>query len=236
MDISNSLSSKKMLFPKKRYVGFTLPEVLISLTIVGFLAAGLTFFMTDVSRGLFWGAQKIEISQDVRSFTMRIAAEARSANSAIIYPSFSATDRDSGVDRRDDGLSGDCLVLVNTEPFPDTDSPEHYTRIIVYFRKADATDNVGPVRRIEWPSSGTTGTGHYIDATTKTIEAQLASIAPNDSGDYPVIVELSRGMADGRLFTNFRQGKVIVVNGEILHGNQAEEVTNTYNLSISPRG
>ncbi|WOO39954.1 type II secretion system protein [Rubellicoccus peritrichatus] len=236
MYYSHTSSQQRIKSEKSKSRGFTLPEALISLTIIGFLSAGLTYFMKDVAYGLFWGTQKIEISQDVRSFTMRIAAEARSANSAIIYSSFKNTDRDQGADRRDDGLSGDCLVLVNTEPYPNADSPEHYTRVIVYFRKAAETENIGPVRRLEWPASGTTGTSHYVDASGKTIEELLTSIAADDTGDYPVIVELSRGMADGRLFTNFRQGKVIVVNGEILHGNQAEEVTNTYNLSISPRG
>lgn len=214
--------------------GFTLTEMLISLTLVALLSVGLMFFMLDVARGIFWGTEKSEISEDVRSFTMRLAAEARSANAAIIYPSFAADDRNQGSDRRDDGQSGDCLVLINTEPYPDADDPEHYTSAIIYFRKAsEATDGVGPVHRLEWNA---TTPSEFVDTGTSTLEQLLSQIASDDSGDYPVVIELSRGVANGRLFTNYKQGRVTVVNGEILHGNNVKEVTNTYNLSISPRG
>jgi len=214
--------------------GFTLTELMISLTLVVLLAAGLMVFMIDVARGIFWGTEKAEISEDVRSFTMRLAAEARSANAAVIYRSFASEDRDAGSDRRDDSQSGDCLVLVNTEPYPDADDPEHYTSAIVYFRKASTeTDGVGPVHRLEWNAASP---GDYVDTTSTTLEGLLSSIESDDTGDYPVVIELSRGVANGRLFTNYKQGRVTVVNGEILHGNNAKEVTNTYNLSISPRG
>lgn len=213
---------------------FSLTELLIAMAVLALLSVGLYTFMIDTSRGLFWGTEKAGITKDVRTFTMRLAAEARSANAAIIYPSFTSEDRDSGGDRRDDGQSGDCLVLVNTAPFPNTDDPEHYTRIIVYYREPESTeDNVGPVRRIEWPTSGST---MAINASENELETVLAQLIASDSGEHPVVVELSRGMSNGRLFTNFRQGKVTVVNGEIYHGNNVKEVTNTYNLSISPRG
>lgn len=214
--------------------GFTLMEMLISLMIISLLATGLMVFMVDVARGIFWGTEKAEISEDVRSFTMRLAAEARSANAAIIYKSFATTDRNAGSDRRDDSQSGDCLVLVNTEPYPDADDPEHYTSAIIYFRRGAADDDgVGPVYRLEWQASSPSD---FVDTSTQTLEELLATIAPDDTGEYPVVIELSRGVANGRLFTNYKQGKVTVVNGEILHGNNVKEVTNTYNLSISPRG
>ncbi len=219
---------------RSREAGFPLVEMLISLTVVSLLSAGLMVFMIDVARGIFWGTEKAEISEDVRSFTMRLAAEARSANAAVIYPSFATDDRNQGSDRRDDSQSGDCLVLINTEPYPDTDDNEHYTSAVIYFRKANEdAAGVGPVYRLEWQAESASD---YVDASTATLEALLTQIAADDTGDYPVVIELSRGVANGRLFTNYQQGKVTVVNGEILHGNNVKEVTNTYNLSISPRG
>lgn len=231
---------KKHLNSKQAAGGFTLMELLISLTLVSLLSVGLMVFMLDVARGIFWGTEKAEISEDVRSFTMRLAAEARSANTAIIYKSFAAEDRDKGADRCDDEQSGDCLVLITTQPYPDADDPEHFTSAIIYFRKTSSeTDGVGPVHRIEWNSPDSTSfvpADNYVDTSTNTLEDLLRQIEADDTGDYPVVIELSRGVANGRLFTNFRQGKVTVVNGEILHGNNVKEVTNTYNLSVSPRG
>ncbi|MBK1857477.1 prepilin-type N-terminal cleavage/methylation domain-containing protein [Cerasicoccus arenae] len=214
--------------------GFTLTEMLIALTLVSLLSVGMMAFMVDVARGVFWGTEKAEISEDVRTFTMRLAAEARSSNAAIIYKSFATDDRDAGADRRDDNQSGDCLVLVNTEPYPNSDDSEHYTSAVIYFRKANEdNDGIGPVYRLEWNA---TSASDFLDTANYTLEDMLTKIADDDSGDYPVVIELSRGVSNGRLFTNYKQGKVTVVNGEILHGNNVKEVTNTYNLSISPRG
>ena len=49
------------------------------------------------------------------------------------------------------------------------------------------------------------------------------------------MLELAKGLANERLFYNYRDHS-IVVNGQILHGNAARSVTNTYNFTISPRG
>jgi len=49
------------------------------------------------------------------------------------------------------------------------------------------------------------------------------------------VVQLSEGLADGRLFYNFKN-RTVMINGKIIHGNQAKWVTDTYNFSISPRG
>ena len=215
--------------------GFTLTEIIFSVLLVALLSVGMMTFMLDVARGVFWGTEKSEISEDVRSFTMRLAAETRSSNAAIIYSSFATEDRNSGGDRRDDGQSGDCLVLATLQPHPNADDPEHYTSVIVYFRKAsdDEEDGAGPVYRLAWSAEDSSD---YVNASDTTIEQMLTKLAADDSGEYPIVIELSRGIANGRLFTNYQQGKVTVVNGEILHGNNAQEVTNTYNLSISPRG
>jgi len=50
-----------------------------------------------------------------------------------------------------------------------------------------------------------------------------------------LVIELSRGLADERLFYNF-WGRSVMVNGQIHHGNDAKRVTETYNFTISPRG
>jgi len=224
--------------PSRTSTGLTLVELLFAMTIVTILSAGLVVFMIDVSRGVFWGVEKAQISEDVRSFTMRIAAEARSANDFLIYETFQPEDRNQGTDRRGPDQSGDCLVLANTEFYPDAASPTHYTRIIVYYRLPEGADGIGPVHRFEWEAENPTEYHQATDSSGQiinTFESVLAAVAPNADENNPVVIELSRGVANNRLFTNFRDNTV-VINGEILHGHQVKEVTNTYNLSISPRG
>lgn len=205
---------------------------MITLTLFGFITAGLTAFMVDSTRGLFWTANKSLITNDVRNFTMRISKETLGARTGIVYKSFSLSDRDSVGDQKQSGETGDCLVLVSYDPYPDLDDPLHYTGLVVFFRRADE-DGISPVYRAEKvfdtpvEIDTSSGTSHFEDF----LKAQFA----DDSEDYPVVLELSRGLADGNLFRNFGNN-TFVVNGEILHGNSVKEVTNTYNLTISPRG
>jgi len=218
--------------PPPRSKGFTLVEVMVTMTIFGFVSIGLAAFIIEVNRGLFWSAQKSLITKDVRNFTTRISLETLGANTGYVYPGFNRADRDSVDDRRQSGQSGDCLVLIYMDPHPDIDDPKHYTRIVVYFRQPDA-ENVSPVYRAEKTFSTpreidtSAGPDHFEDLLN-------AHFPPNPTG-FPVVLELSRGLADGSLFRNFGNN-TFVVNGEILHGNQVKEVTNTYNLTISPRG
>lgn len=212
--------------------GFTLVEIMVSLTLLSLVSVSLTAFMIQSTRGLFWAANKSLITNDVRNFTMRISKETLGARTGIIYSSFALSDRNAVSDQKQSGETGDCLVLVYYDPYPSIEDPLHYTKLVIFFRKADA-DGISPVYRAEKVFSTpqkidtTKGVSHFEDF----VKLQFA----NDSGDYPVVLELSRGLADGKLFRNFGNN-TFVVNGEILHGNSVKEVTNTYNLTISPRG
>ncbi len=211
---------------------YTLVEIMVSLTMFGLIAVGLMAFMIDSTKGLFWAANKSLITNDVRNFTMRISSETLGARTGYVYRSFAKSDRNEVGDQKQSGETGDCLVLIYFDPYPNIEDPLHYTKLVVFFRKPDQ-NGLSPVYRaekiFETPKEIKTADGvdHFEDF--------LASHFSDDSGDYPVVLELSRGLADGKLFRNFGNN-TFVVNGEILHGNAVKEVTNTYNLTISPRG
>jgi len=212
--------------------GFTLVEIMVVSAIFGLISIGLAAFMLDSTRGMFWASNKAKITNDVRNFTLRISKETLGARKGYVYNSFATADRDKLNDRRDSGQTGDCLVLVSYDPYPNIDDPLHYTKIVVFFRKPDA-NGLSPVFKAEQIFE----TPQRIDTSTGVdhFEAYVAKYFADDSGEYPVVLELSRGLADGNLFRNFGNN-TFVVNGEILHGNKVKEVTNTYNLTISPRG
>lgn len=222
-----------------RRPGFTIVEIMVVVTLFGFISIGLASFLISSQRGLFWASNKSKITNDVRLFTMRITQETLGARTAYVYDSFALSDRDKPGDRRESGQTGDCLVLIyydyfnsgslNYSPVPGPDDEGRYTKLVVFFRKPDS-DGISPVYRAEKVFSSP----QEIDKTKK-FEDFLAAQFSNDEGDYPVVLELSRGLADGNLFRNFGNN-TFVVNGEILHGNDVKEVTNTYNLTISPRG
>jgi prepilin-type N-terminal cleavage/methylation domain-containing protein len=208
--------------------GFTLVEIIFVLAIFGLVSVALMSFFIFTARGIVWATNKAEIVGDVRNFTARITDEALDANVGYVYKSFALAQRDAPSDRVESGLSGDCLVLVHTERYPTMEDPDHYSKIVVFFRLADE-DGVGPVHRAEVEFSPPLEPGGL------NFETFMANHFPDDPTDFPVVLQLSRGLTDGSLFQN-RRDISFLVNGEIIHGKNREEVTNTYNLTISPRG
>jgi len=212
---------------KRSRLAFTLPEVLLVLGLLGGVLAGASSFFLASYRALFVSTEKLKINRDIRTITSEMMDHARDANKFLIYTSFAATDRDDTSDRQWMGRTGDLLVLVFHRPWPTAADPEHITRIVGYFRAPDE-DNVGPVRRFDlrWAPAD------YPRADQVPVETLLPPAS--QAHVFPRVIELSRGLADQRLFYNL-EDRAIVVKGEILHGNEAKRVTDTYNFTVSPR-
>ena len=212
---------------------FTLVETLMTMSITSFITVGLAMFSVTMAKDYYWSANKSLITTDVRLFTAELSKEVRSSNAAYIYTSFSLSDRNEPEDRAGNGESGDCLLLVYSTPYPNVDDDRHITELVAYYRAPDE-DGKGSVHRFRHELA----VGNYINESTfaadYTIETVLANL--NTSGTHSEVVELSRGLANGNLFKSQKQGSLVLVNGEIIHGVNSTEVTNTYNLTLSPRG
>jgi type II secretory pathway pseudopilin PulG len=217
---------------KRRLSGFTLTEIIIAAAIVVLTLGALTSFMVSSTKDIFWATNKSIITNDVRSFTQRISNETLGANTGYVYKSFSASDRNSASDQKQSGQTGDCLVLIHIAPYPNIGDDKHYTKLVIYFRAPDENGE-SPVYRVEktfdTPQPIKTENGHNH------FEKFLTIHFPRSGDTSNIVLELSRGLADGNLFRNFGNN-TFIINGEILHGNNVKEVTNTYNLTISPRG
>lgn len=218
---------------KRSKRGFTLIEIMMTMTVSSFITLGLTSFSTILAKDFYWSANKSQITTDVRLFTAELSKEVRSSNAAYIYTSFNSGDRDAIQDRAGNNESGDCLMLVYSTPYPNVDDDRHVTDLVLYYRQPDASGQ-GSVHRFRHSFS----TENYIEESlfnpSYTIETVLSDL--NTSGTHPQVVELSQGLANGKLFKNQQQGSLILVNGEIIHGKNSTEVTNTYNLTLAPRG
>lgn len=218
---------------KRSRRGFTLIEIMMTMTISSFITIGLTSFSIILARDFYWSANKSQITTDVRLFTAELSQEVRSSNAAYIYDSFNSADRDAVQDRAGNNESGDCLVLVYSTPYPEVDDERHITELVVYYRQPDASGE-GSVHRFRHSFSVANYIEESLFDSSYTIETVLSNL--NTSGTHPEVVELSRGLANGQLFKSQQQGSLILVNGEIIHGVNSTEVTNTYNLTLSPRG
>lgn len=202
--------------------GFTLVEMMIVVGITGFVLAGMTSFFIQFYTISFVNEQRNQINKDIRQLTGELTNTGRQANYFTMYDSIAVADRNTAGDRRTAGFAGDLLVFVYTA----NDNTGDITRLECYYRDNTSADvdALAPVRHytLDIPSG-----------SSSTVEALIPDLATLQTGDE--VVELSKGLSNGRLFFNF-WGKSIMVNGQIYHGNDAKRVTETYNFSISPRG
>lgn len=216
--------SRRKAGPRRK--GFTLVEIMVSTTVSAILSIGLFgFFMTSYKIG-FVNQERNRINANMRQLTATLLQDGRQANYFVLYESTSPVARDKANDRRLDGQAGDFLVFVYTEPAASPLDPSRIKRIVAYYRQQGANDPEGlaPVRR-------------YDQEWTTASDAALEDLLPTESelALADEVIELSRGLADNRLFFNF-WGRSVMVNGQIYHGNAAKRVTETYNFTISPRG
>lgn len=194
--------------------GFSLAEVLVTTVAFGIVMGATMSFLISGTNFASYNEGKLLVNRDIRKFTSELSDHATYSNFFVIYRSF--TDRAV----IDDGESGDFLVLA----FVDDDNPSLYTAVIGFYRAATATTE-GPVRKFAY---------RFDTPTAGPLEDLLPPTSSN--GSHPEIVELSKGLSDGRLFYNYFN-RSITVQGEILHqGSNLKRATNTYNFSISPRG
>ncbi len=218
--------------------GMTLIEVMVAAAISGLVVLGTVSFFIQALNIYHYDSGKLKVNRDIRKLTSEMTDSATYANYALIYPSFSArtkivtvTNPDTGVTTTsgvplqvEDGQSGDMLVLVYVDPADDT----KIQRMVGYFR-APANPNdpasEGPVRRFDTTFSPTSSSA-AVDL--------LPSVASMNT--WPEVIELSRGLSEGRLFHNF-YGRSVMIRGQIFHsGDLNRRATNTYNFTISPRG
>jgi prepilin-type N-terminal cleavage/methylation domain-containing protein len=164
-------------------------------------------------------------------------------------------------DRRQAGMEGNFLVFVYYEdPFFDSrlydgDSTNNtvdnarVTRLVGYW-SAPNRDLAGEIAVYKFDtddfrsgaaSSWTTPWSVTFPATLDSATT-LESLLPPDTsawaqdGRFEILVNDARGLSPDQFhFINF-QNRSVLVRTKILHGNQAKQVTNTYNFTITPRG
>lgn len=206
--------------------GFTLAEVIVSSAIAGMITvATMGFYMTNYKIG-FVNQERNRINADMRRFTGQLIRDGREANYFVLYSSVAETARDEREDRQLDGNSGDLLVFVTTEETTSITDPTLIKSYVAYFRavESEGSEILSPVRRYE---------ATFANAKSDDLEDLLPGVDSLFLADE--VIELSKGLADGRLFYNF-WGRSVMINGQIHHGNAAKRVTETYNFTVSPRG
>ncbi len=212
--------------------GFTLVEVIISMTILTMVIGGLLSFNFQIIKGGIYATDKIEINSKIRKITSELSDVSKESNYFVLYNSFSTTDHDAAEDRLSSGFSGDFAVFVYVEENALSFGTNKVTRIVGYYRKDETTEglsNVGPITKFDKSYE----TPVDISSTGSTTLEELILTASSSLSEE--IVEITAGLANGDLFYNYDK-KSIMINAQIYHGNARKRVTDTYNFTVSPRG
>ena len=228
----------------QRRGGFSLVELMVAVAIMAVVSIGICQFTLATARTLFDSSAKLQINKDIRHFTGELSVSGRTARAFYLYPSFPEGSALTLSQRRSAGQSGDLAIFMATEPepideaLPDAVQEFYVTRLVAYARVPDEGSQMGPVIRYERTYPHDPENGVYAprtSASTFSIESMINDMLTSASTTRREVLQLSRGLADERLFFNYREHSLIV-NGEILHGNDTRRVTNTYNFTVTPRG
>jgi hypothetical protein len=217
----------------RRARAFSLAEVLIATTILGFTVTAILSLFINMSKSYKYNTFRLTINRDVRAFTNELTDAATSSNFFVILADF-ATRATGAVGSQvlasmGDGQSGDCLLLVYKDDTDDT----KIARIIGYYHDPDST-GFGPVRKFD------------LTYTPSASSTSLWTLMPNVStlhtnGDIisaGTVGEATGTSTSGKLFYNFFN-RSIMVKGQINYISSdglTRRAVSTYNFTVSPRG
>jgi prepilin-type N-terminal cleavage/methylation domain-containing protein len=237
--------------------GFTLAEMVVSLGISAVLMDMLVKFYVEEAKYMYTNEQKLTINKDMRVLTAQMSDDARYANFFVMYSNYTVSARTSPSQELLQANSGDFLVFVfygnNTSSAPVNVRP--ISELVGYYREpyqsnqlylnpmTNAPASLEPVHRFDLSvANGTLPANQYLESAsvpsggvTTTIEALLPDASAATIASHPIVVQLANGLADGCLFHNF-WGKSVMINGQIVQGDNYMSASDTYNFTISPRG
>ncbi|HTQ30338.1 MAG TPA: prepilin-type N-terminal cleavage/methylation domain-containing protein [Opitutaceae bacterium] len=239
-----------------RAPAFTLVELLVAMTIIGFAVAGAIAITIQGLKIYYTDTNRLSVNKDMRKFTQAMFTDAAFSNDFYIYdPATNGAIPTSGNDNYvSSGKSGDDLLLVTTSTNSATGAIT-VTKLIAYYRTVtNTTNNSGPIYRIEVDSpqdgSGTTP----APGNTAIYALWNANIKPLIAGHTATFITSAIGTASyntspasspSHLNVFYNANAFIMVRcqiqeqgyngGTTANTNQIKAI-DTYNLSIWPRG
>jgi prepilin-type N-terminal cleavage/methylation domain-containing protein len=230
--------------------GFTLVEVMISLTIVVLvMALTLSTFLFGI-RMMYKNNERLATNTTLRYFMAQMSKATLDASEFYIYPSYATLDGtvnsmgDLTTSMTDsyglDLYHGDCLVLVTRTSLEDG---ANIRRITIYYRTTADPDKEGAIRYYEGKDYGTSGTTDTLDTLLSAINLKAA---PNYPGSKLLAARTyGRAKADGHRYPIFSskapvlgtENESVAVNVEVVNGSDINNLlsSSSFNYTISPR-
>ena len=247
--------------PRSGTAGFTLVEVMVSMTIVTIVMGLCLSTFLFCLRTMYKDMERLKTNASLRSFTAQISKETVDASEYYLFPLYTTLDGNVNMATAPIDTSswladafgstlayGDCLVLVTRADESSTNSSIRQWRI--YYRVVTNTNNDGEIRFWESQDYVATGVAPPVDVT-----AMLNSVNLNTTPQYPgsrVLTKIARGRkkptwtasspAYYPIFctesaTTTATNQNVSINVEFINGTSADNMlsSSSFNYTISPR-
>lgn len=145
--------------------GFTLVEILITLSIMMIVSAGALGLMLTGLRAMYKDMQRLGTDATLRSLTLQVAKETIDSSEFYVFANYAKLD--NSVDLTNDVAQlmtdaygtqvahGDCLVLVTRVTVDETSNVRQFR---IYWRATTTSSSTAPIRYYESTDYGAAGT------------------------------------------------------------------------------
>jgi Tfp pilus assembly protein PilV len=248
---------KNLSAPARGQRGFTVAEVMITMTIMMLVSAGALAVFLNGSKAMYKDMQRLATDAALRKITLQVAKETLDSSEFYVFPTYASLD--GSVDLTAD-LSplyidssntevayGDCLVLVTRVSIDMTAKVRQFR---IYYRAVTSADQQGELRYYEGTDYGAGGTTTSLTNLLNTINLRttptftgsrvLASVARGrlksgtDTCTYPgTYYPIFSTESTGTTPTN----ESVSLNVEVVNGSSANNLlsSSSFNYTISPR-
>jgi hypothetical protein len=249
-------SSCKDPLPKR---GYTLVEVIISMTITVLVIGLCTGVFLQCLKLMYYDSVRLETNANLRYFIAHISKEALDASEFYIFPSYQSLDGDvslsadlspSVLDKYGKTVvHGDCIVLVTRESVEGNARIKNFK---IYYRVASvsARNTLAPIRYYD--SGDKTATNSFTAAQLKALlDTVNLSATPSVSGSRQltekakgrVTDSTTDGVANSHPIFSSEAATVnsanesFVINTEIVQGTTANKMvsSSSFNYTVTPR-
>ncbi len=238
--------------PRSRSAGYTITEILVTMTISGLVAAGTLSVFVMGMKVMYRDIERLSTDSTLRQLTLHVAKETIDSTEFFLFPTYESLDGAvdlvndlSPLDPEEPDVgelqlaSGDCLVLVTRVNIDNTSNVRQWR---VYYRPVKSAATQGPLRYFESPDYGANGTATSLSALVNAVNLKQKPAFPGSR----VLATTSRGRpkSGGGYFPVFSTEATvptatnysISLNIEVING-KAENLlsSSSFNYTISPR-
>jgi prepilin-type N-terminal cleavage/methylation domain-containing protein len=242
---------KTRITPHRAAAGFTLVEVIISMTIVVMvLAISMSTFLFGL-RTMYKDSQRLATNATLRYFMAQISKETLDASEFYLFPLYTTLDGNvnpdtdvttSVTDQYDTELyHGDCLVLVTRTSL---DKSAKVRQFRIYYRVVTDSNQDGAIRYYESKDYGDSGTDDELPVLLNAVNLKMN---PQVSGSV-LLTSRARGRpkgTPGQFYPIFSSefptvtptNESVSLNVEFINGTSTNNLlsSSSFNYTISPR-